>query len=171
MYGKRIKWFDEMIPNWILPGGIMHGFSKPHRKTLSQKFRAAEKKAKDHMERRSHQTDTSGERDESLPLWMNAFQDYLKFAAENPYQRVVQQREAQKRRTVGRAPLEIHVSLQVGFMKNISKHKKRKWKLETAQNASITNMRLVFANFPSRSSLKQHKSICLNTFLLHLVCW
>ena len=46
LYGKRTKWFADMIPKWIIPGGIMYGYSKPHRKTLSQKFRAAEKRQK-----------------------------------------------------------------------------------------------------------------------------
>ena len=100
LYGKGIKWIELMILQWILPGGIMHGYSKPHRKTLSQKFRAVEKMANDLMNSRVHQ---SGTTDEPLPLWMNAFRDYLDIPAENPSTRVFQQRQAQRREVVIRS--------------------------------------------------------------------
>ena len=77
LYERRIAWFNDMLPRWMEAGGIMHGYSKPHHKNLSQKFRAAEKLAKEFRNRRSHQTDSTGDRDESLPLWMDTFKDYL----------------------------------------------------------------------------------------------
>ena len=53
--------------------------------------------AKELMSTHSHQNDSAGVRDESLPLWMTAFRDYLDFAAENPSARVMQQRAAHRR--------------------------------------------------------------------------
>jgi hypothetical protein len=102
LHGQRSKWFTAMIPQWILPGGILHGFSKPHRKTLSTKFKNAEKMARELMGTRLHQPDSTGARDESLPLWMPAFRDYLTFAAENPSARIIQQRAALRREVVTR---------------------------------------------------------------------
>ena len=55
------------------------------------------------MSTRSHQNDSTGVRDESLPLWMTVFRDYLDFAAENPSARVIQQRAAHRREVVTRS--------------------------------------------------------------------
>ena len=103
IYGRRTTWFNEKLAGWMEPGGIMHGYSKPHRKNLSGKFRAAENIARQYRNRRIHQTDSSGDRDESRPLWMNAFQDYLQFAEDNPSARVLQIRESQRREVVTRS--------------------------------------------------------------------
>ena len=92
-----------MLPRLMEAGGIMHGYSKPHRKNLSSKFRAAKKLAKEFRKRRLHHNDSTGGRDESLPLWMNAFQNYLQFAEENPSARVLQMRASQRREVVTRS--------------------------------------------------------------------
>ena len=116
LYGRRTMWFNDNLPRWMKPSGIMHGYSKSYRKNLSGKFRAAENMAKEYRNRHVHQNDSTGDKDESLPLWMNAFQDYLQFAEENPSARVLQMRASQRREVVTRSLIgqQAALSSQVG---------------------------------------------------------
>ena len=67
----------------------MHGFRKPHTKILRKKFREAENLAKTLRESRGHQRDSSGHRDESLPIWYSIFNHYFDYAAEHPTSRAL----------------------------------------------------------------------------------
>ena len=37
-HGARVNWFTRMIPQWVLPGGIVYGYRSPHPKTLRKKL-------------------------------------------------------------------------------------------------------------------------------------
>ena len=108
-HGARVNWFTRMIPQWVLPGGILHGYRSPHPKTLRKKFRDAERLNKNMMDRRQHQPDSTGVRDESRPLCFTAFMDYFEFVEQRNAIRAMERnvqvrREAVTRTLIGQMP-------------------------------------------------------------------
>ena len=65
VHGKRISWFVDKNEMWFAPGGILAHYRKTSPLTIRQKFKSAEDIAQTLWDGRTHQNDSTGERDES----------------------------------------------------------------------------------------------------------
>ena len=74
-----MTWFSVMIPQWMKPGLILHGYRTPSAKNLRGKLKDAKRVIKTISNSRKNQRDNSDSRDESLPIYFNAFMDYFEY--------------------------------------------------------------------------------------------